>query len=587
VPSVRRIPVQLAVSALLVFQVPAPGFADSAPVRNELFRFTASDAAANAAFGHAVAADGNLAAVGAPFADAGETPGAGAVYVFDLATRNELFTLTAADPDSGDLFGNSVAVFGTIAIVGAPGDDALSAESGAAYVFNLTNGQQQFKLTPPDTASQVLFGWSVAVHDTVALVGAPRYGAFIRLNEGSAFLFDVRDGNPIRELSLDVFSNSRDFGRAVALDGSRILIGAPFADALEIGAIYGLRRADYGLDTIDHGGRVQAWLGYSVTIGDWRVGGAPNGNCGYTSGLVHVATTYLTPSPLSPDSCRTDQFGWSCASRGEAVLVGAPLDSVNEGTANLYTVGQSGAQQYEAVLMPAERQTLDRAGHSVAMTEELGLVGAPYYDGAAVDMGAVYVFDVSIPTPVHLLRFTVRRQGAAGVLEWTIAEDGDPAGFHVFRQEPGTERVRLTQAPLGGRTEFMFVDAQAPSGPADYWLQELSRTGGAAWHGPVTLSPAASVPALTVSRPFPNPFAAATRVSFVLIRAAPVTVSVFDLRGRLVKTLMEREQDPGTYEILWDGTTGSGARAPMGVYLLRLRAGSRERVQKVVLLSSG
>lgn len=580
-PSVRLIPGLFALSAGLLFLSTAPGFAGSAPLRNELFRLTASDAAADAAFGYAVAADGNLAVVGAPFAD-GST---GAVYVFDLVSREEVFKLTASDADSGDLFGNSVAVFGTIAVVGAPGDDAMATEAGAAYVFDLANGQQQLKLTAPGAAAQDLFGWSVAVHDTAAVVGAIRYGAFIRVNVGAAFLFDVRNGDLIHELNLGPFGNSKDFGRAVAIDGSQVLVGAPFADVLETGAIYWFRRSDYHFGNLVSGGQAQAWLGYSVAMGDWRVGGAPNGNCGYTSGLVQVETTFPA---ITPDSCRTDQFGWSCASRGKAVLIGAPLDSVNEGTANLYTVGSFGARTYDAVLMPAERQTFDRAGHAVALTGTgLGVVGAPYYDGAAVDMGAVYVFDVSTPTPVRLLRFSARRQGAAGVLEWAIADGGDLAGFHVFGGEAGAERVRLTREPLTGGTEFTFVDTRAPSGSADYWLQELSRSGNTVWHGPVTLSPAVTVPVLTVSRPFPNPFAGATRVSFTLTRAAAVEASVFDLRGRLVKTLVQGDRDPGTYEILWDGTTGSGTRVPTGVYLLRLRAGSSERVQKVVLLSSG
>jgi hypothetical protein len=139
------------------------------------------------------------------------------------------------------------------------------------------------------------------------------------------------------------------------------------------------------------------------------------------------------------------------------------------------------------------------------MTQALGLVGAPNHNGSAQNTGAVYAFDVSLPTPVRLLHFAARREGGTAVLEWEITEADGLAGFHVHRQEGDDKRLRQTETLLGGGTRYHFVDPEAPPGPAAYWLRELSRAGDTAWHGPVTLPPTGSLPALAVGYPPSQP----------------------------------------------------------------------------------
>ena len=79
--------------------------------------------------------------------------------------------LTAADAAAGDQFGYSVAVSGSIAVVGAA---LKNSNTGAAYVFvrSGTTWPQQAELTASDAAPGDVFGWSVAVSGTTAVVGA-------------------------------------------------------------------------------------------------------------------------------------------------------------------------------------------------------------------------------------------------------------------------------------------------------------------------------------------------------------------------------------------------------------------------------
>ena len=80
--------------------------------------------------------------------------------------------LTAADGGSGDLFGSSVAIYGSTVLVGAPGANSFT---GAAYVFarSGTAWSQQAKLTAADGGSGDLFGSSVAIYGSTAVLGAP------------------------------------------------------------------------------------------------------------------------------------------------------------------------------------------------------------------------------------------------------------------------------------------------------------------------------------------------------------------------------------------------------------------------------
>ncbi len=82
----------------------------------------------------------------------------------------------------------------------------------------------------------------------------------------------------------------------------------------------------------------------------------------------------------------------------------------------------------------------------------------------------------------------------------------------------------------------------------------------------------------------PNPFNASTVVSYEVPASSRVEVLVCDLRGRPVRRLVSAEVPAGLHIIRWDGTDDAGSPLPSGVYLVRLEAGSRAAVQKVVLV---
>lgn len=91
-----------------------------------------------------------------------------------------------------------------------------------------------------------------------------------------------------------------------------------------------------------------------------------------------------------------------------------------------------------------------------------------------------------------------------------------------------------------------------------------------------------TVPYLTSG--FPNPFHGTTTIRFALGRNGPVSLKVYDVAGRLVKTLVDETEGLSYYEAVWDGTDSKGKRIASGVYFYRLDSVDFSSTRKTVLL---
>jgi PKD repeat protein len=87
----------------------------------------------------------------------------------------------------------------------------------------------------------------------------------------------------------------------------------------------------------------------------------------------------------------------------------------------------------------------------------------------------------------------------------------------------------------------------------------------------------------SLSQNYPNPFNPNTIISFELPKAGNVELSVYNLLGQKVATLVNSYHDAGIYETEWDGTDDSGNRVSSGVYLYRLNAGDFVETKKMIL----
>ena len=104
---------------------------------------------------------------------------------------------------------------------------------------------------------------------------------------------------------------------------------------------------------------------------------------------------------------------------------------------------------------------------------------------------------------------------------------------------------------------------------------------------PTSVGPPASraADAKTVLHPAsPNPFNPSTTISFFLPRPVETTLTLFDVRGKLVRVLAEEVMEEGHHRIVWDGKDENGVEAPSGIYFSRLRAGPETIARKMLIL---
>ena len=179
-----------------VFVKPGGGWVSA----TETAKLTASDGAADDSFGHSVAVSGDTVVVGAGFDNVGPNANQGSAYVFvkpggGWVSATETAKLTASDGAGNDRLGQSVAVSGDTVVVGAYFDNVgTNADQGSAYVFVKPGGgwvsaTETAKLTASDGAAGDRLGQSVAVSGDTAVVGAYFDDVGTNANQGSAYVF--------------------------------------------------------------------------------------------------------------------------------------------------------------------------------------------------------------------------------------------------------------------------------------------------------------------------------------------------------------------------------------------------------------
>jgi hypothetical protein len=186
--------------------------------------------------------------------------------------------------------------------------------------------------------------------------------------------------------------------------------------------------------------------------------------------------------------------------------------------------------------------------------------------------------------------FTVVNEGPAfdtfdvelsSTLGWPLGQSTWNVGLNPGESVDLWSTVTVPPVP-GFTTDMVFCTATSVSSPVmrdSTWLSVL-----------------ADVPAGVADRPeqvfalmqnAPNPFRGMTGIRFSIPASSPVDLKVYDVQGRLVKTLMDGRGaplGPGVHNVNWDGTDDGGRRVASGVYFYKLEARDRVATRKMVIL---
>jgi hypothetical protein len=477
----------------------AVAFVPAAGALTQQQKLTAPDGFTSDNFGWSVAISGDTAIVGAPFDDVGANANQGSAYVF--VRSGGVWTLqvklVAANGDADDSFGNSVAIDGDTAVVGAP-DDEVGANhlQGTAYVFvrSGTTWTQQAQLIANNGDANDRFGAAVAIDGDTALVGAPRDEVGANFFQGTAYVF-TRSGTTWTQQAQLIQSNGDagdQFGAAVAIDGDTAVVGAPDdevgANTFQGTAYVFVRSGPVWSEQAQlaaNNGDAGDLFGAAVAVsGDTALAGAANDEVGANADqgtayvFVRSGSFWIQQAQLiQRNGAGGDRFGSSVALQADTALLGAPYRNSSIGSAYVFSRSGSSWTEQQNVFAP-DGGVGDYFGSVVALDAGTAVVGAPAQNISYIDQGSAYVF-ASPPTALAATALSARRSRAGVVLRWRGA-DPTVLGYRVYRGRMLLTPRLVTRTRTG---TYRYVDRSAPHGSVRYRVQAVRTDGSTTWAG--------------------------------------------------------------------------------------------------------
>jgi hypothetical protein len=300
----------------------------------------------------------------------------------------------------------------------------------------------EVKLTARGAGLGDQFGSAVAISEATIVVGAPRDDGGGN-NAGAAYMFHL-DGTRWRQMAKltasDAAAGDR-FGYAVAVSGASVVVGVPTADGVESnsGAVYTFRQAGTGwrqtAKLTANDASAGDLFGYTVaSSGETVVVGAPTDDAaGPEAGAAYIyywdgrrwrQTAKLTAS----DAAAFDQFGYAVGISGETVVVGAVQgdDGTEQEAGAAYIYRWDGRRWHQTAKLTA-REAAARSlfGWSVAISGETIVVGAPTDDGTEQGAGAAYIYRWDGAQWRQTAKLTARDTTAGAMFGHAVAISGE------------------------------------------------------------------------------------------------------------------------------------------------------------------
>ena len=446
-------------------------------------KLQASEPQPDARFGNSVAVSDNTAIVGAYQEDSK----AGAAYIFEFdsnGTWSLKQKLQARDSSTGDLFGRSVAISGNFAIVGADDEDTGGKSAGAAYIFERDsngNWSEKAKIQASDKQAFDNFGYSLGISDNVALVGA--YGQDTGgSSAGAAYIFE-RDSNGNWSEKAKIQASDKqasdNFGSNVAISSNIAIVGAWKEDTggSNAGAAYIFERDDSNgtwsetKQLFASDAEADDRFGRSVAIsGNIAIVGADNeGTGGKSTGAVYIferdnSGTWTEKIKLQAnDKQQWDNFGYSVAISENIALVGAygqDAEGSNAGAAYIFERDNNGTWSETKKLIASDAEADDNFGNAVAIGENFAVVGSPKEDTGVSNAGSAYIFKYQPTTQILVgskdsdSPVVIQDQSQLGTVVDGVFYD---SGYNLEQLTPGWHHIT---AVAQDTTTTFYLDGQ-------------------------------------------------------------------------------------------------------------------------------
>ena len=266
--------------------------------------------------------------------------------------------------------------------------------------------QVETKFLASDGAISDQYSTSVDVYNNSIIVGAHLHNSMSNNDAGAAYLYELNGMNWVETKFIASDVQQFDYyGISVAIDGSRIVIGAPKEDtnAFNAGAAYvydwnGSSWVETKLMASDGG--IGDHFGISVDIDGDRiiVGAYLNEISGNDTGAAYIydwnGSTWVETKLAASDGEHSDMFGVSVSIDNNRAIVGAHLsDDNNSQSGSAYIYDWDGMNWVETKLTASDASGGDHFGFSVSVDDDRLAIGAPHYYGNSSASGGTYIYD--------------------------------------------------------------------------------------------------------------------------------------------------------------------------------------------------
>ena len=174
-------------------------------------------------------------------------------------------------------------------------------------------------------------------------------------------------------------------------------------------------------------------------------------------------------------------------------------------------------------------------------------------------------------------------------LSWSEPSDEDFAYHNIYRNNLMDENL----AVIFTTTHSFYVDSDVDaSSNYEYWVTAVDHNGNESDASSIVeisgsmLSTAADLlpDAFALNQNYPNPFNPSTQIRYALPEQSQVVLTVYDMLGRKVRTLVNGVQDAGYRTVMWNATSDLGTPVSAGMYIYTIRANEFYEVKKMILL---
>lgn len=204
--------------------------------------------------------------------------------------------------------------------------------------------------------------------------------------------------------------------------------------------------------------------------------------------------------------------------------------------------------------------------------------------------------------PVELSSLTANLTADLCVeIAWVAQSEANHNGYNILRAESQnlSEAIKINPILIDNGTQvgtlvsYNYIDQEAYSNMVyNYWLESVALNGSSEFFGPLGITigdpeldplPPAIPMATRLMNAFPNPFNPNTNIRYSLKTSGKVNISIYNVKGQLIKTFTNEHLSPGFYQVSWDGRDLTGKPMPSGIYLYQMRSSKYNEIKKMIL----